>query len=136
MNAGVQGATLPNHMIEHPLSAHYDIAHGAGLSIVIPAWLKYAREQVTDRIISFGREVLRIGDRLEGQSAIQQADTVIAALEDWYRSIGTPVTLSEGGLTNVDVEACITQALSLGELWGVPGYDADAVRAVYDLCNG
>ena len=30
-----------SHDIEHQLSAHYDIAHGAGLAIIFPAWMKY-----------------------------------------------------------------------------------------------
>ncbi|MCE1274952.1 MAG: iron-containing alcohol dehydrogenase, partial [Chlorobiales bacterium] len=32
----------PVHMIEHTLSAHHDIAHGAGLAIVNPAWMRVA----------------------------------------------------------------------------------------------
>ncbi|MDY0133244.1 MAG: iron-containing alcohol dehydrogenase [Desulforegulaceae bacterium] len=32
---------FPMHMIEHSLSAIYDIAHGEGLAIVGPAWMKY-----------------------------------------------------------------------------------------------
>lgn len=31
-----------SHKLEHELSALYDIAHGAGLAIVFPAWMKYA----------------------------------------------------------------------------------------------
>lgn len=30
-----------SHNVEHQLSAHYDIAHGAGLAIIFPAWMKY-----------------------------------------------------------------------------------------------
>ena len=30
-----------SHNIEHELSAQYDIAHGAGLAIIFPAWMKY-----------------------------------------------------------------------------------------------
>lgn len=42
---GTKGGNFPNHMIEHSLSALYNIAHGAGLSIVIPAWMKWYKEQ-------------------------------------------------------------------------------------------
>jgi len=136
MNAGVRGASIPVHMIEHPLSAHYDIAHGAGLSIVIPAWLRYVRDRIPERIVRFGREILRLGDALDGSNTPDQADIVIAALVEWYRSIGTPVTFAQGGLTNVDVDACTAQAIALGKLWGVPGHSESDIRAVYALCTG
>lgn len=136
MNAGLRGASIPSHMMEHPLSAHYDIAHGAGLSIVIPAWLRHMREKIADRIVRFGREILRLGDRLDGSDSPEQADIVIDALIDWYRSIGTPVSFSEGGLTDVDVDACTAQAITLGKLWRVPGHTESDIRAVYARCAG
>lgn len=136
MNAGVGGAAIPNHMVEHPLSAYYDIAHGAGLSIVIPAWLSFMRDRITERIIRFGYEILQIGDRLDGRPPAEQADIVIAALTEWYRSIGTPVSFAEAGLDDVDIDRCTEQALSLSELWGVKGYTADDIREVYRRCAG
>ena len=30
-----------SHAIEHELSAQYDCAHGAGLAVVFPAWMRY-----------------------------------------------------------------------------------------------
>ena len=41
-----------SHGIEHELSAIYDIAHGAGLSIVFPAWMKYCLLYTSTVIIS------------------------------------------------------------------------------------
>jgi len=127
-NAGVEGATIPNHMLEHPLSAHYGIAHGAGLSICIPAWLKFVSGRIPERIVRFGREVLGVD--------ATTPDGVIAALEKWYRSIGTPTTFAEAGLNDLDLEACVDQALTLGTLWGVAGYSAEDIRAIYRLCEG
>lgn len=136
MHLGVEGASIPSHMIEHPLSARYDIAHGAGLSIVIPAWLKFARERHAGRIIRFGEHVLGIGEELQGKGEQEKVTAVIEALEEWYRRIGTPVTLQEGGIENLDVETLTRDALKLGEYWQVPGYTAEDIKAVYALCNG
>ena len=33
-----------SHDIEHELSGIYDVAHGAGLAVVFPAWMKYVLE--------------------------------------------------------------------------------------------
>ena len=38
---GTSGFSFPNHLIEHALSALYNVPHGAGLSVVIPAWAKW-----------------------------------------------------------------------------------------------
>ncbi|MFP4492168.1 MAG: iron-containing alcohol dehydrogenase [Spirochaetaceae bacterium] len=134
-SAGVDGASLPNHMIEHPLSGHYDIAHGAGLSIVIPAWLRYMKSHVSKRIIRFGTEILKMDTQLKGLSMDDQADAVIEALESWYRKIGTPVTCKEGGIGNPDIDSLVQQALQLGEYWGIHSYSAEDLKKIYQLCN-
>ena len=43
--AGVGAFSMPCHALEHPISALYDIAHGAGLAIVTPAWLTAKAEE-------------------------------------------------------------------------------------------
>jgi len=133
LKAGVEGASIPNHMIEHPLSGFHDIAHGAGLSIVIPAWLKYKKPQIAHRIQLFGERILGMGATLKGKATLEAADEIIAALESWYRHINTPVRLRDAGITSLDVDACTGQAMALSELWGVPGYTEKDVRAVYAL---
>jgi hypothetical protein len=135
INAGVDDAALPNHMIEHPLSAFYDIAHGAGLSIVIPAWLKYMKSRISHRIIRFGRRILELDEQLEGLPESSQSDRVIEALEAWYRKIGSPVTFREGGIVNPDIDALTRQALQLGEYWGIPDYTAADIKKIYELCG-
>lgn len=136
LKAGVKGASIPNHMLEHPLSAHHDIAHGAGLSIVIPAWLKYKKHDIAGRIIRFGREVLAISDEGADLPDLVRADRVIEALESWYRKIGTPVSFKEAGIRDPDVEGYTAQALKLAEFWHVPGYTAEDIREIYHLCLG
>ena len=36
-----------NHLIEHELSAFYDITHGHGLAIVMPRWMEYILDETT-----------------------------------------------------------------------------------------
>lgn len=38
-HVGIAGGSFPNHMIEHAMSAVCDVPHGAGLSVVMPAWM-------------------------------------------------------------------------------------------------
>ncbi len=128
---GVEGASIPNHMLEHPLSGYHDIPHGAGLSIVIPAWLNYMKPRIAHRIALFGVRVLGLGASLMGKNDPDAADIVIEKLKAWYRHIHTPVTLHEAGITSLDIDGCTRQALALSVLWGVPGYTEKDVRAIY-----
>ncbi|WP_425271860.1 hypothetical protein [Rodentibacter myodis] len=36
---GTKDYSYPNHMIEHAMSAVCDVPHGAGLLVVMPAWM-------------------------------------------------------------------------------------------------
>lgn len=135
LKAGVEGASIPNHMLEHPLSGLYDVTHGAGLSIIIPAWLKYKKMEVTHRILKFGESILGLKD-LQSEEPGKAADRVIQSLIDWYRKIGTPTTFREAGLKTVDIEKLTSQALELCRLWGVSGYTAEDIRQIYRLAAG
>ncbi len=133
LKAGVEGASIPNHMLEHPLSGLYDIPHGAGLSIVIPAWLKYKKPSIAHRILLFGERVLGLGPTLNDKPPLEGADIVIEELETWYRHIHTPIRLREAGIVSLDIDACTRQAMALSVYWDVPGYDEHDISAIYAL---
>jgi alcohol dehydrogenase YqhD (iron-dependent ADH family) len=122
-------------MLEHPLSGVYDVPHGAGLSIIIPAWLKYKKQEITHRILKFGESILGLKD-LQAEEPAKAADRVIQSLLDWYQKIGTPTTFQEAGIKTVDIEKLTTQALELCRLWGVSGYTAEDIRQIYRLAAG
>ncbi len=134
-NAGLEGASIPNHMLEHPLSAVYNIPHGAGLSVVMPAWLEMKKREIQPRILKFGREILR----LPGLSSLardeDRTDAVIEAFRAWIASVNCPLTLAEAGVEDPDVDELTTQALKLGKLWGITGYDKQIIRGLYENCR-
>ncbi|MDE6514240.1 MAG: iron-containing alcohol dehydrogenase [Muribaculaceae bacterium] len=82
-----------SHGMEHELSALYGVAHGAGLSVVFPAWLEYVAQFNSDKIKQFGRRVF----------GVESSAEAIAALRRFNRSIGMPVTLAELGITDPDI---------------------------------
>lgn len=85
-----------SHMIEHELSGIYDIAHGAGMAIVFPAWMKYVWRENPDRFVQFAQRVFDV------DLAVAERDLIIARgierLEGFYRSIGLPVRLCDAGI--------------------------------------
>ncbi|MGI6566028.1 MAG: iron-containing alcohol dehydrogenase [Firmicutes bacterium] len=82
-----------SHQIEHELSGIYDVAHGAGLAVVFPAWMKYVFRRDVQRFVQFAVRVWNVeedffdpeGTALEG----------IRRMTEFFRSIGLPVTLRD-----------------------------------------
>lgn len=87
-SAGVQDIEYPNHMIEHSISALYNVPHGAGLSVVIPAWMKWYYKHNESQFERFAKEIFGLNSALLG----------IEALEAWFNKIGSPTRLSEFGI--------------------------------------
>ena len=107
---GYSGMTFINHAIEHSLSALYDIAHGAGLAIVMPAWFKHHLETSGPaRLEKFGAAVF----------GAKTAEETIKAFEDFFRKTGAPVRLSEAKIPAADIPRIAENAMSLIRLWGM-----------------
>lgn len=101
---GTSGFSFPNHLIEHALSALYNVPHGAGLSVVIPAWAKWYYKQNEEQFIRFAKEIFGKNTALEG----------IEALESWFNKIGTPTRLNQFNLSKDNI-AEIIENLSFQE---------------------
>jgi len=84
------------HTIEHAISAHFDVAHGAGLSVVHPAWLSHLCEKDASKFAHFAERVF--GMKRGGKSEGEIGRAAVAALKDRYRSWGLPVSLKEIGV--------------------------------------
>lgn len=84
------------HNIEHELSAIYDVAHGAGLAVCFPAWMKYNYKHDIPRFVRFATEVMGVENNY-----FDPEDTIlrgIKALENFYTSIGMPINLKQLGV--------------------------------------
>ncbi|MGI5898873.1 MAG: iron-containing alcohol dehydrogenase [Christensenellales bacterium] len=81
-----------SHNIEHELSGMFDIAHGAGLAIVFPAWMKYVYKQDIARFCQFANRVLDIEINVFNME--ETALKAIEKLESYFASIGLPTRLS------------------------------------------
>lgn len=121
--SGTAGGSFPNHMIEHSLSALYNVAHGAGLSIVIPAWMKWYKEQNLTQFERYAKEVFGLDSAEEG----------IKALESWFAKIGSPVRLADAGIPQEGIEALAENAAETAILWGMGSvYSKDIIVEVLE----
>ena len=85
-----------SHMIEHEISAIYDVAHGAGLAVIFPAWMKYVYRHDVGRFVQFASRVFNVDtDYANPENTALEG---IMNLEKFFMSIGLPVRLSEMGI--------------------------------------
>ena len=97
-----------SHKLEHELSAAYDIAHGAGLAIVFPAWMKYVLPTGAAKLCQFATRVFDVPEDFGTQEEI--ALEGIARLEAFYRSLGMPTRLHEAGIGEERLEEMARRA--------------------------
>ncbi len=118
---GIENNRYDTHFLEHTLSAEYNIAHGAGLSILMPAWMKWQKQFLPERFERFARVMFNK----------QDADAGIEALKNWYAKIGAPVTLSEGQIPEIDIPMLVDKLFAVAGMWGVTQlYTKDMIRTV------
>ncbi len=85
------------HSMEHPLSGYYDISHGLGVAVLMPAWLKYIfSDETVPRMADMGRNVFGLSAELSDRDCAREA---IVALEEFLTGIGCPLTLWDLGIT-------------------------------------
>lgn len=85
-----------SHMIEHELSALYDVAHGAGLAVVFPAWMKHVHKNHIERFVQFAVNVWGVDMPFENPENI--ALEGISRMEKFFKSMGLPITLKDLGV--------------------------------------
>ena len=87
-----------SHMIEHELSGIYDIPHGAGLSIIFPAWMKYVCTHNKSRFIQFAVRVFDVDFPFDDEESIVYEG--INRLEAFFSAMGLPTRLHQMNIGN------------------------------------
>ena len=124
-------APFPCHGIEHVLSAHYDISHGAGLSIVSPAWMRFVvGRRGPGKWAGFARRVMGVLESDDTQAAIEGIDR----LEAFFKSLGMPTRLCEAGIPAADIRGLAVDTIRVfgvaGLLAGRPALSTDDIEAI------
>ncbi|MGL4338024.1 MAG: iron-containing alcohol dehydrogenase [Turicibacter sp.] len=91
-----------SHNLEHELSGIYDIAHGAGLTIMIPAWMKYVYKHDINRFAQFGNRVFNLDINM--QNPEETALLAIEKVEEFFKAIQLPTRFSDANLPSDQIE--------------------------------
>ena len=119
--SGAAGFGYPNHAIEHSLSALFNVPHGAGLSVIVPAWMKWYLDRNPAQFDRFARNVFGVDTGEQG----------IAALQAWYDKIGTPTRLPQLGIKEADLPTIVANVQKNVRVFGIAEtYTLDVVTSI------
>ncbi len=97
INSG-RGGAYPIHALEHSLSGHYDISHGRGLAVLIPALMEYSYKSRPAKYAMLAIELFDI--HRDGQSDEQLAVKGIVAMKDFFASVGRLLNFKDIGIAD------------------------------------
>jgi alcohol dehydrogenase YqhD (iron-dependent ADH family) len=120
-----------SHQIEHELSAIFDIAHGAGLAIVFPAWITYNIKEDTPRLARFAAKVWGVDGAFYDYE--QAAREGVFRMKNFFRSIGLPVSFADAGLDGARIPLMAERAVKFGPVGNYRKLHAPDIEAIYQL---
>lgn len=122
-----RGGAYPIHALEHSLSGHYDISHGRGLALLLPAIMEYSYKSRPVKYAFLGEELFDI--HRDGQSDEELAVKAIGQMKQFLQSVGRLITMKDVGIANkAKFEAMADDAL---RIYGVDGEYLDNPKKLY-----
>ena len=124
-----------SHDIEHELSAQYDVAHGAGLAVVMPAVMEY---NLHHNVMRFAQVAVRVwGCQMDFENPENTARAGIKAFREYLVSIGMPQTFAQIGAKEEDIEKMAHRAVfgdgRTGSLGGFVSLDQNDIEKIYRM---
>jgi alcohol dehydrogenase YqhD (iron-dependent ADH family) len=126
-----------SHALDHELSALFDIAHGAGLAIIFPAWMKYIiRDSVSKgegvhRLARFAAKVWGVdGAFYDFEQAALEG---IIRMEDFFRSIGMPIRFTDAEIDLMRIPEMAKRAVNFGPIGNYRKLNEKDAEAIYRL---
>lgn len=123
-HCGVGKFYLNNHQLEHPISALYSLAHGEGLAILIPAWMKHFSKEKEQKLSQFFEAIFDNGNVEKG----------ISEFALWFEKIGAPSSFKQAGISEPDIKRLVELALRCGEHRG-SNLNQEQITNIYMLAK-
>lgn len=122
-----------SHAMEHEISAVYGVTHGAGLAVVMPAFMTFMAAHAPAKGAQLARRVFDVVETDDRKAALEG----IERLKAFFASLGLPLTFSRLGIENPDVELLVRKLHeNKGEIIG--GYyplGAKETAEIYNLAR-
>ncbi len=127
---------FPVHKLEHPVSAlHDNISHGAGLSVLFPAWAEFVMKYDTMKFAQLANRLW--GVEMNFDHPEKTAKDGIKAMRAYFKEIGMPITMSELGLKPEDYEDIINLTTKNGtaKIKSYIDLGKEEIREIYKLAE-
>jgi len=121
------------HMIEHEVSGIYDVAHGAGLVVLFPAWMTHVMRHDVDRFAQFASRVFDAEHDYASPECT--AWEGVRRLRAFWKGIGLPSTLAATGVGADRLDEMACKATERGPLGNFVRLTAAGVRAILELAR-
>lgn len=121
-----------SHGIEHELSALYDCAHGAGLAVIMPAWMEYV---MNHDVMRFAQVATRVwGCQMNFANPEITAKEGIGKFRQFLSNIGMPINFEQLGAKESDIPALVKSfGIGDGETGGFVHLKAKDVENIYKI---
>lgn len=121
-----------SHGIEHELSGLYDCAHGAGLAVIMPAWMEFVYKH---DVMRFAQMAVRVfGCEMNFEKPEQTALAGIAAFRKFLHEIGMPINFEELGAKEEDIPTLVDKfGVGDGKTGGFVALSAEDVAEIYRI---
>ncbi len=121
-----------SHKIEHELSGLYDCAHGAGLAVVMPAWMEFV---MNHNIMRFAQAAVRIwGCEMNFEKPEETAMRGIRCFRRFLHDIGMPINFAELGAKAEDIPVLVEKlGLGDGKTGGFVSLSSDDVAEIFRI---
>ncbi len=121
-----------SHKLEHELSGLYDVAHGAGLAVVMPAWMEYVYKHDVNRFVQMAIRVFEC--ELDKNNPENTAKAGIKAFRQFLHDIGMPINFEELGAKEEDIPVLVEKlGVGDGQLGGFMNLKAKDVAEIYKI---
>lgn len=129
-SSGLGKLGFPMHMIEHSLSALYNVPHGAGLSAIIPGWMRFNVQKHPKRFAQFAE---RVFDKRTG-SIEEKAAQGIDALSSWFNTVNSPTSITALNIPETDIPMIAENAIALAKVWRMRDYSVEKIEEILLGC--
>lgn len=119
------------HMIEHELSAYYDLNHGIGLAILFPNWMKHVAED--QRYWKFRDYAVNVWDLSPALSDEELCKTSIKKTREFFNSLNLPSKLSEVGVNDEYFEIMAENIVKRGKVGSFKVLNKENIMDIYKL---
>lgn len=119
-----------SHDIEHEISGIYDVAHGAGLAVVFPAWMKFTHHHDLNRFVQWAVRVWNVElNVFDPEATVLEG---IRRMEDFFHAIGLGTSLASLGIKD-DRLAEMAEKCTAGDTRTVGNFVKLDQKAVFEI---